>query len=385
MRYSKKRIAVIGCLWLVVGVFAVSVYGLPQMPGLFQEAEGAVTCGAEPCMFPVERHTGGIVLGVGKLEGKDIKTFTQSGYPSGSDPVPGIDTPLPPERNSGQTVNGEQVDETVGLGVNNVQAGKFFLYKSWKYNDGTSGEGNADVYMWVYSTDASLETRNGNTGCGDDSQGFSGSEDCDLLLNAGELSAGYFDAEVRTDSILLPDPLGTGDGELASPRYWIDDPEEDNCGLLDLGAGFPFVSLCLALIEDGGITGISELEQVDVELFNFMTRAHYAKALPSNGLDKQLVLKDAYLEIRHGKGNDRSRIFPQGEVTPEDQSDSQDRANDWQKPIPPGAPSGDETRKHGVRQGFQCEGGPDGDTTCQPSSARTGGSESDGGYDDVHR
>jgi len=395
MTYSKKRISVIACAWLLAGAAYVSLYGMPVDPSVFGEAKAAVTCGAEPCMFPVERHTGGIVLGVGKLEGKNVKSFTEDGYPqsdSANSGVSGIDAPLPPGRNSGQTTSGEQVDETVGLGINNVDAGKFFLYKSWKYDDPGSPDGtrtyssvtDADVYTWVYSTDAELTTLGSNDGCGNDNQGFGGSGRCDLLLNVGELSTGYFDAEADIDFFIAPDVVGTGDGELAEEEFWIDEPEQSDCNLFNFGRGFPFVALCLALIEDGGVTSSSAIEQVNVELFNLMVRTHYAKALSDNGKDKQLILRDVYVEIRHGKGDDRSRVFNQGRITPED-SGSSARADQWQEPIPPGAPSGDETRKHGVSQGFRCQGGADGDGDCQPSSSRTGPSESDGAYDDVHR
>jgi hypothetical protein len=348
-------------------------------------------------MFPAERHTGGIVLGVSELSGQQATAFGVGGGANGN--IGTIYSPLAPGRNSGQTQNGVQVDETVTVGLNELIAQKFFLYKSWKYDRTASPSvTDADVNVWVTADSATLTTEGNNDGCGNGNAGFGGSRNCDLLLNTGELSAGYFDAALQVDGFgLLGEPNGedTPDSELAASGFWVDDPEDDTCPIL---SGFPnpfnplgVASLCLELIEDGGVSTTSLLNGANVRLYNFMIRTHYAKAVRENGKNKLFSLNNGYLEIRHGKGADRSRVFDQGSTdvvgTPGDNGNAQFRADNWQQPITQS--STDLTRRHGVGQGFVCDGGPDGDQDCDPnqgqSGDRTGGTESDGSYDDIHR
>ena len=408
MTYSKSRTAILVCAWVIVGVFAFSAYGAPnvdlpsEVPGIETEVPSAdaaavgTTCNSggnqgPPCMFPVERHTGGIVLGVAKLTGEQATAFGVGGGANGN--IGTIYSPLAPERKSGQTQNGVQVDETISVGLNELNADKFFLYKSWKYDRTASPSvTDADVNVWVTADSATLTTEGNNDGCGDGSAGFDGSRNCDLLLNTGELSAGFFAASLEVSGF---GELGAPRDELSASGFWIDDPEQDDCPIL---SGFPnpfnplgAASLCLGLIEDGGISTTSLLDGANVELFNFMIRTHYAKAVRENGKNKLFSLNNGYLEIRHGKGADRSRVFPQGDNTiagtSADNGNAQFRADNWQKPVTYSA--NDLTRRHGVGQGFVCDGGPDGDQDCEPdqdqSGSRTGGTESDGGYDDIHR
>jgi hypothetical protein len=333
-------------------------------------------------MVPVEKHVGGIVLGVARLDGKKATTFAVDNR--------GVDNPLPPDR-------ADPVDETIGLGLNDLTADKFFLYKSWKYDDPGSSTGtrtygsvsNADVYTWITAGQAVLDTEGGsNDNCGDQSNGFDGSDDCDLLVYSGEVSAGYFRADIDALGVNLVETL---------ERYWIDDPERDTCGFLELEFGIPTdLNVCLQLIRDGAI-GASSIGSVnEITLKNFMTRVHYAGAVSNRGKDKTLELTDAYLEIRHGKGFDRSRVLDG------DTSESTSRGNQWQEPIDDPTGTG-VTYRHGLSQDFECRGNPSnpgdgvGDVDCDPSQDpnygngagddgdREGGSESDGAYDDIHR
>jgi hypothetical protein len=365
MTYSKKRLAVVLFVWLAVGVGAVSVYGLPEV-SLVQNAE-ATHCdtGLGNCMFPTEAHRGGIVLGVGSLTGDGATTFNVGGAP---------DTFLPPGRAA-------TTDEAVPLGINNLDpADNFFLYKSWKYEDTSVSptEDNADVYLWIGTSTANLVTesrtdkgdaRNPSATCG----GGNGFRDgCDLLVYAGEISSGEFNVrEANIDAVvtdLTVDPTASG--------YWVDDPEQDTCIGVDLSG----IQVCLSLIEDGSLTG-GLLKSIDLVLYNFMARTHYAQAVQSPAsdgggteYDKLLTIKDGYLEIRHGKGADRSRVL--------DATNPGFGADDWQNPV---ERTGDETYRHGVGQGFECDGNPDGDGDCSPGQKPTGGTESQGSYDDVHR
>ncbi|MCX2819398.1 hypothetical protein EGH25_08550 [Haladaptatus sp. F3-133] len=367
MTYSKKRLTVVLFVWLAVGVGAVSVYGLPEV-SLVQNAE-ATHCDTSlgNCMFPTEAHRGGIVLGVGRLSGQGATTFNVGNAP---------DTFLPP----GRPVD---TDEAVPLGINNLDpADSFFLYKSWKYEDTSVSptEDNADVYLWIGTGTANLVTesrtdkgdaRNPSATCG----GGNGFRDgCDLLLYGGEVSAGEFNVEtasINTGS-LLPDlelsPTAT--------NYWVDDPEQDTC----TGVGLSGIEVCLSLIEDGSLTQ-GFIKELDLTLYNFMVRTHYARAVQSPAssgggteYDKLLTIQDGYLEIRHGKGADRSRVL--------DTSNTRSGSANWQEPV---VRAGDETYRHGVGQGFECDGNPDGDDDCSPGQKPTGGTESQGSYDDVHR
>jgi hypothetical protein len=343
---------------------AASVYGLPDNP-FTQDAE-ASHCddGVGRCMFPTEAHRGGIVLGVGRLSGQGATTFNVGGAPGAY---------LPPGRSA-------TTDESVPLGINNLDpADNFFLYKTWKYDDTSvsPNEANADVYIWIGTTTANLvtesrttagEARDPSATCG----GGNGFRDgCDLLAYSGEISAGEFNVREAT--------INAGIDFTVSPTaqgYWVDDPEQDTC----TGVDFSGIQICLSLIEDGSLTG-SVLKSIDLVLYNFMTSTHYAQAVqsPANQggtteYDKLLTIEDGYLEIRHGKGNDRSRVL--------DATNPGFGAADWQQPA---ERAGDETFKHGVGQGFDCEGGPDGDQDCSPGQKPTGGTEADGSSDDIHR
>jgi hypothetical protein len=381
MTYSRKRIILVGCLWLIAGIAGASVYGVPQVTQI-PEADGAAgpeyNCGAPPCQFPAESHVGGIVLGTTYLFGQEATTFGDPSFladQDGGDPEdPGMPTPLPPDRV-------DPTDATVGLGVNDLEASKFFLYKSWKYDDPQAQ--NADVYMWINTSSAGIRTEGGDTGCGDGSPGFGGSARCDLLINSGEISTGYLSATLTGSLAGFVNPLD-------SSEYWIDDPELSTCGIVDVFS----VGLCLELLRDGLVSSFPGINSVTVYLNNFQVRTHYARALPSGGYNKILELNNGYLEIRHGKGADRSRVYPVGNTTY-----STSRAQQWADPIE--AYGGDDpTERNGVSQGFRCTGGANGDQDCDPSDDppspsntftgsgddgdRVGGDENDGSYDDIH-
>lgn len=365
MTYSKKRLGIILCAWLLIGLAAASMYGLPDNP--FTEEAEASHCNPSNgrCMFPTEAHRGGIVLGVGRLTGEGATTFDVSGAPGAY---------LPPGR-------GATTDESVPLGINNLNpADQFFLYKSWKYEDTSvsPSEQNADVYIWISTDTARLvtesrtnpgEPRSSSATCG----GGNGFRDgCDLLAYSGEIAAGEFDVvEANVDALLDLTFSPT------AQQFWVDDPEQDTC----LGVDLSGIEICLALIEDGSLTG-GLIKSIEIDLYNFLTRTHYAQAKRSalcdsctTQYDKLLTLEDGYIEIRHGKGSDRSRTL--------DVANSRTGAADWQEPVE--RSTTDETLQHGIGMGFECSGGEDGDQDCSPGQKPTGGTESGGSYDDVHR
>jgi hypothetical protein len=352
--YSNKRLVAVFAFWLLVGVFAASVYGLPV--DITQEADAdSGNCGAAPCMFPIESHVGGIVLGVGELSGQGATTFKVDGT--------GVTTPNGPGRL-------EPTDETIGLGLNNLDASDFFVYKSWKYDDPEID--NAEVNVWITANSAELTTEGSNDGCGDqNTDGLSDPREgynCDLFLYAGEVSSGRFEA----DATVLGIPVGASTNGL-----WVNKPENDQCTPISFDPFDPGINICLQLIQDGTLAS-GDIGSTDITLFNFMTNAYMAKAVRDNGKNKRFTLNDGYLEIRHGKSagpSRRSRV-----LTP---ANTEFGSAQWQEPIQ--QYGGDNpTERHGVSQGFRCEGSPDGSNCNIPEADRTGGDENDGAYDDIH-
>lgn len=354
MTYSKNRLAVLLGFWLLVGLFAASMYGLPV--DLTQEASAdSGNCGGSPCMFPIESHVGGIVLGVGQLSGEGATTFKVDGT--------GVEAPNGPGRL-------ENTDQTIGLGLNNLDANSFFLYKSWKYDDPEID--NAEVHTWITADSAELVTVGSNDGCGDENtDGLSEQREgynCDLFVYSGEVSAGYFDAQATVLGI----PVSA-----STEALWVNKPENDQCSPISFNPLDPGINICLQLIQDGTLAS-GDIGSTDVQLYNFMTNIYMAKAVRDNGKNKRFTLNNGYLEIRHGKSagpSRRSRV-----LTPDN---TQFGSGQWQEPIQ--QYGGDNpTERHGVSQGFRCQGSPDGSNCNIQEADRTGGDENDGAYDDIH-
>lgn len=335
MTYSKKRLAVIAVAWL----FAALIVGVPVEFGVDAQNSNCGTAGdpldGPPCKFPAEANVGGIVLGTSELTGEDLTAFDGVGT-----------SELPPNRV-------DSSEDVVGLGLNQVDAEDFFIYKSFKFDSDGDGSNDANTYIWAGAETGSLD---GTDDCGDGSADEQvGRETCDLFVDVGEVSFGYIEAEGDTPFIL---PDVDADAE----DYWVIDPEDDSeCGIFDaLLAG----AICLELIVDGSLTG--NLADVSVEAEDVLIRGHRVSAIEAaDGTNKELDLQNVYIETRWRKGGDRAQNLPFA-----------DSVNDP-----------DVTRSAAITNDYRCEGNPtQDDPSCVIDSDRQGwtgvGDES---YDDIHR
>lgn len=333
MAYSRKRLAVLGIAW----VFLALLIGIP----LDMDADAQNTnCDFEPCKFPAESNVGGIVLGTSSLSGDDLTAW---------DGLSNAD--LPPNRDNIVGTGGEEV---IGLGLNDVDADNFFLYKSFKFDSDGDGTNDANTYVWAGAETGSLSgTGTCGTGSGDPSDGRS---DCDLFVETGEVSFGQIDA-VGEVCILLCTSF-----DITASEYWVIDPQDDTeCGIFDAVLGG---NMCLELIVDGSFAGDTADVSVDAE--DVLIRGHSISAVEDDsGIDKELDLQDVYIEMRWRKGGDRAQDLGFG-----------DPINDP-----------DVTRSASITNDYRCEGNPtQSDPSCEIDSNRQGwtgvGEES---YDDIHR
>lgn len=336
MTYSRKRMALIGLGWVLVALVMVW-YGV--IPGNMIADAQNTNCASAPCMFPAEANIGGIVIGTSSLTGQDLTAW---------DGVP--DATTAPNRV-------DSSEDVIGLGVNDVAAEDFFIYKSWKYDHPTKSE-RWNTYVWASADIGELSgTSTCGTGSGDPSDGRS---DCDLFVEVGEVSFGNIKATGEVCIFLCVS------FDFTAEDYWLIDPQDDtSCGILDALLND---ELCLELIKDGSFSG--DTADVSVDADDVMIRGHYIEAIEdSSGNNKVLDMQNVYIEMRHRKGDDRE-VVPR----PFDQ---------WANPIQ----NSDVTRAAALSNDFRCEGNPTtGDPDCTIDSDRQGftgvGDES---YDDIHR
>lgn len=291
-RYSRRRLALLACVWLLAGGAVVSLGALD----LGAQANDPRGCDGPPCAFPAQSNVGGIILATDFLQGESLVAFGV-----GDDET----DPTPPQRALEEEAN-------VKLGVNDIDAENFFIYKSWYYFD-ERVEDDVPVYLWANASSATLT---GSGECGDGEDTFRGSNRCDLQANASETSAHYVFTEIDAEGLFSGWAPDYGSIE----RLWLVNPEDDQCpATLDLSF------LCLGLLPDGGTTiATVTAETGRVAATDFAIRTHRARAVRDDfeGADKRMTLGDAYLEMRYGKGADR-RMTPSGSV------DSMSGKLDW--------------------------------------------------------
>lgn len=336
MTYSRKRFAVLAIGWLAV---VAVLFWVGALPGDMVADAQNTNCDSPPCMFPAEANIGGIVLGTSELTGEDLTGWDDVGT-----------TEVAPNRV-------DSSDQAIGLGVNDVAAEDFFLYKSWKYDHPTQNE-RWNTYVWMGSDQGVLSgTNTCGTGSGDSTDGR---QDCDLFVEVGEVSFGQIDA-VGEVCIFLCVSF-----DITAEDYWVIDPQDDTeCGIFDaVLAG----DMCLELIMDGSFAG--DTADVSIDAQDVLIRGHSIEAIEdSSGNNKELDLQNVYIEMRHRKGDDRA-------VVPVPY-------NQWANPIE----DPDVTRAAALSNDFRCEGNPtQSDPSCEIDSDRQGwtgiGEES---YDDIHR
>lgn len=292
--HSRKRLVLIGCVWFVVGVGVFVV-----APVFVSQAQDDRGCSTAPCAFPAENNMGGIILGTDELAGEDLVSF---GY-DGTNYV----YPTPPGREETQ-------ESVIGLGINQVTTGQFFVYKSWYYHDSRAGE-DVPVHIWINANDATLS---GSNDCGSGSNGWGGSNNCDLLAYVSELSADEMQVTTSCDNGGVWDGCLPVPGSFSPQDYHEPNIEDDTCSAFDGLGG----DVCLSLISDGGTCVATTCVSADsVDAWDITIRAPYYEATKgTDNEDKTMSMSDAYLEIRYGKGFDRATAFTSAQFT------------DWQQP-----------------------------------------------------
>jgi hypothetical protein len=323
--YSRKRLAVMAVFWMAIGGFMISA-------GMVEFGTTASSCSSAPCQFPQEANVGGIVLGTDQLTGEGLTTWLGGDAPANAELPPGsVDTTEP----------------VAGVGVNGVGADNFFVYKSWKYQ--TDGGQNADTYVWINADTGQVS---GTSNCGDGSGDASvGRQQCDLFAEAGELAASQITAQAL--------------GGISENDYWVRNPEDDTCGLLETEFGIPVgINVCLSLVADGSFSGVlaGVLGADEVTIDNLRIRAHRVSAIEAaDGSDKELDLQNFYAEMRLGKGEDRAYIAGADPIN-----------------------GSDPTSSAAIGLPYLCEGSPDGSGDCNIPSNRQGDTLfGERSYDDI--
>lgn len=358
--YSRTRLIVLAAVWLVAGIVTFAV-----APGFGGTADPR-GCTSAPCAFPAENNIGGIVLGTDQLVGNNLVSF---GYPGG-DPGFYYDDVAP-----GRV---EDVERNIGLGISDITAENFFIYKQWYYLDRRT-QREAPVNVWANATSATLTsigTTNSDCGVDDVSNsngGWERSRTCDLLANVSELSSRYIYASTNCVTGLFCFAVPS---TLTIDEYHAVRPEEDTCGALGALSG----TVCLGLIKNGGSSVLGTTVVSDrVEAYDLQIRGHEYRAVNGpNGQNKRLQLSNAYIEIRYGKGADRLYTPASSPSDPNGNYGSAVGSNpDWAQPV---NASGGESAL-GVN--FPCAGGGP-STFCgiQPGRSQNRPGES---YDNIHR
>jgi hypothetical protein len=273
------------------------------------------------------------------------------------------------------------------LGVNNVEAENFTIYKQWSYFDTRVGDGGdiVDVYIWADAQRATLSSTSSNA-CGNGDSSLTGSTDCDLLAGASELSTHYLYAN--------DDCSSNSCGFLSRPvdgnELWIVRPQDDDCSALAAGLSG---NVCFGLVDDDdssgtiNVIGGTTVTTNYVQSSEFLHRTHNLRSLPGPqaGDNKQMSIENPYFEIRYGVGADRinvprkpasgSQPWAGGAAPPSP-------TGDWAQPIPQGT-NGATYGDAALGVGFTCQGGYE-RTFCS-APAFSVQDITGQGYDNVHR
>jgi hypothetical protein len=353
--YSKKRLAILGILWIGVGVV---MFGSAPNFAVDADPRG---CSFSPCAFPAENNIGGIILSTEELIGNNLVSFGYDGGTYYDETPPGRVDPR---------------EKNVGLGISDITTGNFSIYKQWYYQDDRTGN-QEPVYIWANAPSAdltSIGTTNSECGVSSSSESSGGWEEarkCDLLANVSELSSKYIFATSSCSGLFcgfVPDTFSLN-------NYHAVRPEDDTCAATGALAG----NICLGLIKNGGSTVLGTTVTSDrIEGYDINIRGHQYRAVNGpNGQNKRLTLNDAYLEIRYGKGFDR---INSPESNPDDPNGNYASAvgknSNWGQPVK--TPSG----RSALGVDFPCGGGGP-NTFCQIPSGRNSNREGES-YDNAY-
>jgi hypothetical protein len=164
--------------------------------------------------------------------------------------------------------------------------------------------------------------------------------------------------------------------DVDADNYWVVNPNEDtscSSGLINLLQDvLANENLCLQIVKSGGIIDADKAipgaqATINGQAQDFLIRAHNIEASGDVGQNKELSLKDAYLEIRYGKGQDRA-------ATP-----FSNLGTTWGDPIN----NDTVVRSAGITNPFNCQGNRElGNPSCNiDSNRKTINNES---YNNIH-
>ena len=248
-RYSRKRLVILGVLWIGIGLFLT---GGSLLAGV--GADPNCDPAPAPCDFPAENYDGGIVLGTPSLQGSQLVLFD----PDTANNVPGyngIEPSYTPDVGTTDTLppgaESNQIDvATVGFNVEDLNQG-LFLYKTWKttqnrdepvqseVNDGEY----EDVYVWIQGSSATLEGPSGEVdgiSCkGRDSDNQLNPNHCGLTAELSEVAFNNLtlDADIFVATGVGDDTYTVSGSQLSGidgdpeDSYWVIKPEDDTCSV----------------------------------------------------------------------------------------------------------------------------------------------------------
>lgn len=365
-RYSRKRLLSIAMVWMLAAVATFLV--APS----FSAAADPFGCDSAPCQFPGQANVGGIVLASDFLEADDLITY-------------GVYEPSPVTVEE-QTPPGRVSDLEVGarLGVNNVEASNFTIYKSWSYYDRRVDD-TVDVYIW---SDADRTSLTGPTDdCGDDTSPLTGSTECDLVAGVSELATHHIYAADDCGGSGLA--CGIINRPVDSDNLWVARPENDDCPALPTGlAG----DVCFGLVDDDPASGTAGLLGINAEVTTdfvqsseYLHRTHNLRSVNGGNGNKEVNLENPYFEMRYGVGADRINRPTSSPNKPWD-GDAEPPASPspgWAQPIEQGSEPDAQFGDAALGAGFVCEGGGF-QTFCSPPSETVRNFKGQG-YDSIHR
>lgn len=442
MGYSRKRLFLIGVLWISVGLL---LFGTSIIASTGAQESDSCPNEEGPCPWPAQNYDGGITLGTTVLDGQEVALFDPDSIEDDGfsiddsyDSEQGLETSFPLSEGASSMPGGADV-VTIGFDVDAVNS--LFLHKTWKTQAGSrfaptdaqmdDQDNWDDVYIYIETTEARLQGPSGDDGSPDvdgvecrepdDNDEFN-PDHCDLVAEVAEVSFNdvIFEADVDTalGTATVTDDQIDGISEDEDDGYWVTRPQEDVCGFLSIFT-FDFTQwppanidgFCLSVIDPTFDEDVPTADDVDIQelvFFDLQVRGHGFAATPpqddvaqSNAdnpqeLNKDLILGNPndpdsgfYAEIRWGKGEDRALFPPSlvaGDADREEGEIGDPDTHRFGGPTPRFSDSSIRTGPQVAGSGntFQCIGNPTGVGAegCEQPDEYSGDPQP-GAYDDV--